>query len=67
MSRHRVPVILCDGDDGLCGATATDYYEECATTVDGVRITSTTRHPGWISTQDEDYCPDHTREDQSHD
>ena len=67
MSRHRVPVIMCDGDDGLCGATADDLYEHGASSADGTRITATTRFPGWHSIDDEDHCPEHntTREDPS--
>lgn len=60
MTRDHMPIISCDGDDGSCGRIETDYYESCASSVDGVRITSTQRAPGWSSTGDEDFCPDHT-------
>lgn len=56
-------VLLCDGDDGDCGAWDVDHYAETASTVGGVRITATVRAPGWTSTDLEDYCPDHKPEE----
>lgn len=64
MSRYYVPMIQCDGSDGWCGLQAADFYEQGASSADGVRITSTQRHPGWISTEDEDFCPE-CRKDQA--
>jgi hypothetical protein len=57
--RSTTPTIHCDGDDGECGRWDVDWYEATASTVSGVRITATTRAPGWTSTDDSDLCPDH--------
>jgi hypothetical protein len=59
MTRDLMPSISCDGDDGLCGRIESDYFEGLADSVNGVRITSTTRAPGWTSEGDEDFCPKH--------
>lgn len=56
--RTERPVLICDAGE-TCGCWVLDFYEECADSVDGVRITSTVRHPGWTSTDDADFCPDH--------
>lgn len=57
MTRGHMPVLICDGDDGFCGETETDYYEQCASTVNGVPITQAKRAPGWESDEDSDLCP----------
>lgn len=62
MTRGHLPVMQCDGDDGLCGATETDYYETAASSVGGVQVTAAARAPGWVSVGDEDYCPEHRTE-----
>lgn len=54
-----MPTLHCDGNDGFCGAWAEDHYEMYAASVDGVKITSTKRAPGWASTEHTDLCPDH--------
>lgn len=59
MTRDHMPIISCDGDDGYCGAVETDYYDQCASAVDGMAITASRRAPGWASSGDEDYCPEH--------
>jgi hypothetical protein len=38
-----------------------DNYESCVSHVNGIRITATQRTPGWLSTPDVDYCPDHAK------
>lgn len=57
--RGRTPTIHCDGDDGLCGAWDVDNYEATVSTLDGVQITAERRAPGWVSTDFEDFCPEH--------
>lgn len=57
--RGRTPTLHCDADYGECGAWDVDYYEANTSTVNGVRITATTRAPGWVSTKLEDFCPEH--------
>lgn len=61
MTRSLEPIIICDYEGG-CGDEAPDYFEQCADTVGGVRITATTRHPGWVSTDGSDLCPEHARQ-----
>lgn len=63
MTRDQMPILSCDGNDGYCGAVVTDYYDQCASKVDGVAITSKRRAPGWTSAGDEDYCPEHAPAD----
>ena len=58
MSRATLPVMICDSEDG-CGEYVEDYYETCADSVGGIRITWTERAPGWYSADDEDFCPYH--------
>lgn len=58
MSRYEVPEMSCDDDHG-CDATTPDFYECTADSVDGIKITATQRAPGWFSTLDADYCPQH--------
>lgn len=60
MTRYQASMLSCDGDEGYCGAVETDYYDESASKVNGVPITATHRAPGWTSSGDEDYCPEHT-------
>lgn len=60
--RGRRPALLCDGDDGECGAWDVDYWTETASMVNGIRITSTRRAPGWVSTDDGDWCREHAQE-----
>lgn len=58
--RYEAPMISCDQEDGFCGHETIDYYEMCASKVDGVTITSTERSPGWSTQDGEDFCPYHT-------
>lgn len=60
MTRDHMPIISCDGDDGSCYQVSTDFYESLADSVNGIRMTSTQRAPGWTSSGDEDFCPEHT-------
>lgn len=63
--RSSVPTLHCDSsDDWGCDEWSVDYYETSTSEVDGVRITSTERAPGWTSTNGCDYCPDHKPTDQ---
>lgn len=57
--RAKVSAIFCDGDDGGCGTWTSDYYEECADTVGGVKITKDKPAPGWTVIGHSDYCPEH--------
>jgi hypothetical protein len=57
--RGTVPTIQCDAEDGFCGAWDVDHYETGASSVDGVRMTTEQRSPGWVSTKDTDHCPEH--------
>ena len=59
MTRYRAPEIRCDYGEGECDETTPDYYEGTADSVDGVKITISKRAPGWFSTLDADYCPEH--------
>lgn len=54
--RGKTPTIHCDGEDGFCGNWDVDYYEATASSVGDVRITQEVRAPGWISTDDDDFC-----------
>lgn len=58
MSRAELPVMICDSEDG-CGQYEEDYYETCADSVDGIKITETERAPGWHSADGADFCPYH--------
>ena len=58
--RSTTPTIHCDAEDGDCGSWDMDYYAIDCSAVDGVRITLTTRAPGWTSTDDSDHCPTHS-------
>lgn len=60
--RARTPTIHCDGDDGDCGAWDMDHYETCASSVGGISITQDRRAPGWVNSDDGDYCPEHAKE-----
>ena len=57
--KSREPIISCDGDDGECGIWAMDYYARDVSTVNGVRMTRVERAPGWVSIDDDDFCPEH--------
>lgn len=57
MSRATAPTLHCD-DEG-CDAWEIDEYEICADSVNGIRITSTRRAVGWLTVNDEDFCPEH--------
>lgn len=57
--RGNTPVVVCDGDDGLCGAWDADLFKTGASTVDGKRITREHRALGWHCTDVEDLCPEH--------
>jgi hypothetical protein len=57
--RSTTPTIHCDADDMDCGAWDVDYYKATASSVGGVKITREQRAPGWVTTKDADYCPEH--------
>ena len=61
--RSSMPTIHCDAEDGYCGVWDTDYYESCASTVNGIKITQAKPAPGWTVKNDTDYCPDHANGD----
>lgn len=61
--RSQIPTIHCDGQDGFCTNWEPDYYEQTASSVDGVKITATTRYPGWVSSESADLCPDCARKE----
>ncbi|MGK9146677.1 hypothetical protein KXS11_03495 [Plantibacter flavus] len=54
MSVQRMVVIVCDGDDYECGATAPEPQDFTGTARD-----SAARY-GWTFTEDEDLCPEHS-------
>jgi len=54
----HVPMIQCDGDSGLCGEMEIDHYETGASAIDGHPLTNTNHLPGWVTSDDGDYCPD---------
>jgi hypothetical protein len=66
MSEQRHPVVMCDGDDGMCGVVELDH------TLGGLArlVGSDTQLPnGWTgdrpgdtSGKDTHYCPDCTQE-----
>ncbi len=69
MSEQRYPVVMCDGDDGMCGVVAMDH------TLGGLgRLvgSATQLPPGWTGDKpgsrgdDKHYCPDHTTEEARH-
>ena len=60
MTQAKRSVLMCDAEDGDCGAWEVDYYAETASTVDGIPITHEHRAPGWTSTRLEDFCPEHS-------
>lgn len=62
MTRSTVPTVHCNSDDGLCVEWDVDHYKVSTHSVGGVKITQTTRAPGWVSTDHEDYCPEHANE-----
>lgn len=57
--RGRTPTIHCDAEDGSCGAWDVDYYTAAVDSVDGVKVTRERRAPGWLSTDEDDFCSDH--------
>lgn len=57
--RGEVAALFCDAEDGECGNWTTDAYEGLVSDVNGVRVTETERWPGWCSTDDQDFCPEH--------
>lgn len=57
--RSTTPTLHCDGEDGGCGTWDVDYYACAVSSVNGVRITKTTRAPEWRSTESGDFCPEH--------
>lgn len=60
MTRYRRPMIRCDYiASGYCDEETTDYFGEFASHVNGIRVTSTERSPGWTTTPEGDYCPKH--------
>lgn len=54
--RSQTPTLHCDGDD--CDNWSVDYYAITAHAVDGVRINLQERAPGWVTSDDEDLCPE---------
>lgn len=60
--RSPIPYLHCDGEDGWCDQSVRDDYETGASTVNGVRVTSSERSPGWWSDATCDYCPEHATE-----
>ena len=58
MTRYTVPEIRCDHDSD-CDTTTPDFYEQAASSVNGVNVTISKRAPGWFSTINADYCPEH--------
>ena len=60
--RGSAPIITCDADDGLCGNWDVDHYETGASKVGGTRLTDKARIPGWTTTDEGDFCVEHTRE-----
>lgn len=60
--RSQTPTLHCDAEHGFCESWDVDYYEASASTVDGVKITSERRAPGWVSTNLTDLCPQHAAE-----
>lgn len=63
MTRYEEPMLKCDGNEGFCDLTERDYYAQYASAVNGIAITETRRAPHWLSTGDEDYCPEHIPEE----
>lgn len=61
--KGNTPTLHCDAETG-CDEWTVDYYEVTASNVDGVRITSHRRAPGWTSADDQDLCPKHARTDE---
>lgn len=59
--RDRTPTIHCDAEDGDCGTWDVDYYETGASSVDGIRVSSEQRSPGWTNSDDGDLCPEHAK------
>lgn len=57
--RAQRPVLLCDAAEELCDAWDIDYYEEGASSFDGIQLTPEQRFPGWYSNGHEDFCPRH--------
>jgi hypothetical protein len=62
VTRERMPVIYCDGDDGDCGEWEQDFYKQSVSKVGGVQITRESPAPGWSHTSEggwgADLCPD---------
>jgi hypothetical protein len=61
--RGNTPTIHCDADDGTCGNWTADYYAITVSSIAKTRITAERRAPGWLSTEDEDLCPQHANKE----
>ena len=61
MTRGQTSVVNCDGDDGFCGTWDLNYYEQGASSVDGIRVTNDAPAPGWTTRNGLDLCPDCSR------
>lgn len=59
--RGTVPTLHCDAEDGFCGVWDVDHYESSASSVNGTPVTAVERSPGWLSTETEDFCPAHNK------
>lgn len=59
MTQAKAALLYCDAEDGLCGGWELDYYGQTVSAVNGIRVTTTERAPGWLTTRDGDYCPEH--------
>jgi hypothetical protein len=57
MSRQYTATIHCDADD--CDNWSLDYYQMCASEVDGMKVDQAHRAPGWaVICADDDICPE---------
>lgn len=63
--RSTLPTMICDGtDEHACNEWETDYFAMNVSTVNGTRITATTRAPGWYSAGNSDLCHEHAPADE---
>jgi len=58
--KQMTPTLHCDGNYGFCTEWELDYYALNVTAVARTVITSTERAPGWLSTDNGDWCPTHS-------
>lgn len=62
--RGKTPTLHCDGDGGDCGTWDVDLYACDASSTSGLvdgkwvttKITAAERAPGWICSDEGDYC-----------